>query len=396
MTSKTLNYWGYLLTVGLLGVTAAQAQPGFGGFGGGGGGNNTSTRARNTTYPTSTDIGQARITYDPETRSVIVVSDDETAAHIKEVVTQLDRPSPQVLIKVVFLEVTYNKGSDIGVSLNYTKNLGNLFPGTAPSPGGDSSAKTLFDGMTGLSSGAGTINLIAKDLNATLTAIAEAGKVEVLSRPSILARNNQQATITVGQQVPLISGVTYDNFGNQRNAVTYEDVGIILTVTPFITSDGMVEMVLAPEISSLSESSVSLGLSTNGTSVATAPIINIRSADTVVVTPDQQTVVIGGLMSTRKGENVSKIPLLGDIPILGAAFRRKVKTNEKTELMIFLTPTIVPDPRTLAMMTKEERKNSQVPPSAFTDEELNRYLDQKPEPPEEKYKFSEPPPYKKK
>jgi general secretion pathway protein D len=387
MTSKKLNYWGTLLGVGLLAVTAAQAQQGFGGFGGGGG-NTTTSRARNTTYPTSTDIGQARITYDPETRSVIVVSDDETAAHIKEVVTNLDRPTPQVLIKVVFLEVTYNKGSDIGLSGGYTNNI---FPGTLKNFGYDQG----FDGLTGLASGAGLVTVIAKDLSVTLRAIAEAGKVEVLSRPSILARNNQQATITVGQQVPLISGVTYDNFGNQRNAVTYEDVGIILTVTPFITSDGMIEMVLAPEISSLSESSVSLGLSTNGTSVATAPIINIRSADTVVVTPDQQTVVIGGLMSTRKGESVSKIPLLGDIPVLGAAFRRKVKTNEKTELMIFLTPTIVQDPRTLAALSREEQQQSQVPKSAFTESELDRYLDQKKAPPEEKYKFSEPPPYKK-
>ena len=379
MTNRNFKRFGCLLAASLvLTATGLRAQPNQG-FGGGGAATQRSS-SRNTTYPSSTDIGQARITYDPETRSVIIVSDDETAAHIKEVVTQLDRPAPQVLIKVVFLEVTYNKGSDIGVSGSYTKNI-------SPSTLTSSEYVQGFAGMSGLTSGAGTFAVIANDFSATLRAIAEAGKVEVLSRPSILARNNQQATITVGQQVPLISGVTYDNFGNQRNAITYQDVGIILTVTPFITSDGMVEMVLAPEISSVSDSSVNISTSTNNNSV-NAPLINIRSADTVVVTPDRQTVVIGGLMSTRKNESVSKIPLLGDIPILGAAFRRKVKSNEKTELMIFLTPTIVQDPRTLAMLTKTEQENAQIPANAFSEGELERFLNQKAE---EKSKVVNPP-----
>ena len=83
----------------------------------------------------------------------------------------------------------------------------------------------------------------------TLHAIAQAGKAKVLSRPSILARNNQPATITVGQQVPLITGVTYDSFGNSHNAITYTSVGVILKVTPFITEDGLVEMMVSPQIS---------------------------------------------------------------------------------------------------------------------------------------------------
>ena len=85
----------------------------------------------------------------------------------------------------------------------------------------------------------------------TLHAIAQAGNAKVLSRPSILARNNQPATITVGQSVPLITGVRYDNFGNAINSITYQDVGVILRVTPFITGDGLVEMIVSPEISRL-------------------------------------------------------------------------------------------------------------------------------------------------
>ena len=85
----------------------------------------------------------------------------------------------------------------------------------------------------------------------TLHAIAQAGKAKVLSRPSILARNNQPATITVGQEVPLITGVTYDSLGNSHNAYTYTDVGVILKVTPFITEDGLVEMMVSPQISEI-------------------------------------------------------------------------------------------------------------------------------------------------
>jgi general secretion pathway protein D len=346
-----------------------------------GGGRTTSSAARSSTssaYPSSTDIGQARITYDPETRSLIIVSDDDTAAHIRELVTQLDRPTPQVLINCVFLEATYSKGLDIGVEGSYLNTISGSSVNQINTPAGQqNTAKTLF----GAAATGGSYNLIGKDLNVTLTALAQAGKMEILSRPTILARNNQQATITIGQQVPLISGVTYDNFGNQRNAVTYEDVGIILQVTPFITSDGFVEMIVAPQISSVSDSSVNIAGGTN--TPVNAPIINIRSADTVVVTPDKQTVVIGGLMQNTKVKSENKVPLLGDIPLLGMLFKRTVKSDAKTELLIFLTPTIIKNPKDLAQATAGERSRASESKSAFGQEELNRYLENLPpkEPP---------------
>ena len=220
--------------------------------------------------------------------------------------------------------------------------------------------------------------------------MAQAGKLEVLSRPTILARNNQQAVITVGQEVPLVSNVSFTQYGQPINSYDYQSVGIILRVTPFITSDGMVEMVVAPEISNLSDQTVSV-IGTNGlASSGGMPIINTRSADTVVVTPDGQTVVIGGLMQKIKTETISKIPVLGDIPLLGAAFRRKVSNDVKTELLIFLTPQIVEYPRQLAALTAQERANLRVAPKAFPDAELNRYLDTLPEkdslPPEKRRK----------
>ena len=330
----------------------------------------TTSSSSSSDYPNSTDIGQARITYDPETRSVIVVADEETAGHITNVVRQLDRPTPQVLIKCVFMEATYTKGSDIGVEGAYKHTI------TTGNGSGTGTASTAFD----LATSGGIYTFLGQDLELTLAALAKAGKTEVLSRPSVLARNNQQATITIGQEVPLITGVTYDSFGNQRNAISYSDVGIILQVTPFITSDGMVEMIVSPQISSISDSTVNIstGNGTNNTGAVTAPIINKRAADTVVVVPNGQTVVIGGLMQNRKVNATEKVPVLGDIPVLGFFFRHKVTANEKTELLIFMTPYIVNRPSELVAQATTDLNNTDMVRKSFSEAELNRYLDKPP------------------
>ena len=381
MKFMSLKRTGLLVLICALGGTT-QAQPGPGGVGGftpfGGTTAPRSTTSRNTSYPSSTDIGQARITYDAETRSVIVVADEETAAHIKEVVGQLDRPAPQVLINCVFVEATYSKDSDIGVK--------GTFKQTIKSPkvdefNGLGTASTAFD----LATSGGLYHFLSSDNNfeASFAALAKAGKTEILSRPTVLARNNQQATVTIGQQVPLVTGVTYDSFGNQRNAISYQNVGIILQVTPFITSDGNVEMVLAPQISSVSDSTVNIatGNGTNNNGNVAAPIINIRSADTVVVVPNGQTVVIGGLMQSQKMNSESKVPILGDIPLLGLLFKHKTTSNGKTELLIFMTPHIVNHPSELAAHTVSEREKAVNSRKAFSEEEVKRFLDNLPQKP---------------
>lgn len=353
------------LTAAALGALSAHAQgQNFGG-----------ARTTSTTYPSSTEMGTATVTVDPETRRVFVVTDEETAAYVKDMVRNLDRPTPQVLIKCVFLEATYTKDSDIGVEGIYAHNINgssiNQFNGAA-------TAATAFD----LASSGGIYQFAsaAGDLNVTLAALAKAGKTEILSRPSILARNNQPATISLGQQVPLITNTRFDNFGNQINSVTYQDVGIILSVTPFITEDNLVEMIVTPQISQLTDRSqwVPISGGTNTAGSVAAPVINSRSADTVVVVPDGQTVVIGGLMQNTKLDSTEKVPILGDIPLVGLLFKHKVKSDAKTELMIFMTPHVVKQPSDLAALTANERSKTKVTSKAFSEEELNRYLDNLP------------------
>ena len=388
------------LTVGLgLAFTASAQFPGGGGFGGFGGGQNRQGNTSSSStrqYNNSTQVGSATISSDPETGRIIVITDEETSQHISQVISNLDIPKPQVLIKVVFLEVTYNNGYDIGIDAGFKDGTvgqgkyqgkvagGNIFGASAL----NTIATNIHVNGLGLPisaigtipPGAGLYQILGTDYQATLRAIATAGKTEVLSRPSILARNNQPATITVGQSVPLISSTRFDAVNGQINSVTYQSVGIILRVTPFISNDGLVEMVVAPEISALADQSTWVPIGGN----ALAPVINTRSADTVVVTPNGQTVIIGGLMQNSKAASESKIPILGDIPILGNLFKRQRKDGSKTELLIFLTPHIVEAPSQLLALSEKERAASVLPKKAFTEQDMDQFLNELPKNPDKK------------
>lgn len=356
----------------------AAARPAGGGAGSTGG-------ARQ--YKSNTLLGDATIEIDPETRSLVIVTDENTNKELGSVIKNLDRPKPQVLIKVVFVEVTYNNSSDIGAEGSYTFNVGRPAAGATT---GSTTATTIQNGTTasgtttttttnttdtsaaavaasGISSLFGLSNatqgtfvrVLTDDWAATLHLLQTKGKVEVLSRPSIMARNNQEAVIVVGSEVPFVTNSQTTELGGTINTVQYDNVGIILRVTPFITGEGTVEMIVAPEISALTDQTVAI--SNN----ASAPVISKRSAETVVVTPNAQTIVIGGMMQTQRISSVQKIPLLGDIPYAGALFRRTQKNDVKSELMVFLTPYIVGTDHGLERLTQGEINRAPMMTGAF-------------------------------
>lgn len=368
----------------LTGQASAQFFP----FGGGttqgrttGSRSGTSGTSGTRDYPNNTEIGEAMISSDAESRRLVIVTDEDTNLRISQIISNLDRPKPQVLIKVVFLELTYNNSKDVGVEGGLGRRIGNSTTSavanvfglsglnTSPTGGVLNAVGQNVTSFVPTPPGAGLYQIFGQDYQVTMRAIAQAGNAEVLSRPSILTRNSQPATITVGQSVPLTTSVRFDTFGNAINSVTYTDVGIILKVTPFITSEGMVEMIVAPELSSVAATGVTISTG------ITAPIIDKRTADTVVVTPDGQTVIIGGLMGRTKTKTENKIPILGDIPLLGMAFKRKATTDVKTELLIFLTPHVVPAPTQLSALSTSEREKANIKPSAITEQELNQFLD---------------------
>ena len=366
---------------------------GFGGFGGGGGfgfgGGNRAGNSSTTVYNNNGTVGNATISVDPQTHNLVVIADETTAAQIRSVIENLDAPKRQVLIKVVFLEVQRNDGSDIGIEGGYTKGIGNNLTTSAENVLGLSGGNSVVTNLTALGGVLGTslapgattganglFQLAGSDFTATLKAIASAGRSQVLSRPSILARDGQLAKIVVGQSVPLPTSVSYQNSGNTTIPivnVTYTDVGIILNVTPFIGANSLVEMIVQPQISSVDTTQKqAIG---NG---AEAPYLDIRSADTVVVTPDALPVVIGGLISSGKTTSENKVPFLGDIPFIGNIFKESAKSNSKTELLMFLTPHIVQSPGQLGNMSNGETGQTSIIKTTIEEQELNRFLETTP------------------
>ena len=363
---------------------------GAGGFGGGGAGAGAATTR---TYPNATAPGPVTIDYDPESQSLVVLTDDKTFESVSNLVKQLDVPKPQVLINVVFLEVTHDSAYDVGVEGQYTgvlsgsglftnlianaagsvvTNIGNTQPVSQVGPNYGLATQGTIGSTIGpntMPNGALLGTLAGNDYTATLRLAAAKNNLDIISRPSIVVRNNQPATIQLGQSVPLITSVSYSTTTGQPIVTpTYTPVGIILEVTPFIKNKH-VEMIVSPSISSLSSASVQIAPGYS------APVIDQRTASTVVDVTDASTVVIGGLMENEKAAVDTKIPLLGDIPILGALFRHTQRDHAKTELVIFLTPHIINTPEEFAAMSTDESGRVQMGRKSFTEKELDQFFE---------------------
>ncbi|HZN63909.1 MAG TPA: secretin N-terminal domain-containing protein, partial [Tepidisphaeraceae bacterium] len=313
---------------------------GGGGFGGGMGGGMGGVN--------SDLAGQVFVIADPDTNSLLITTLTRHVPRLKEVLAELDRPVPQVLIKCLIAEVTHDNTIDFGVEFSVL----NLDMNGQPII----RAGTDF-GIAGETSGA-VVRLLETEATAALRALESVGKLDVLSRPYILASDNQLATITVGQEVPRITQSRLTETGQTINTVEYEDVGIILNVLPHINADGMVIMEVAPEISQLTGTTVPISVGVG------APVIAKRSAYSRVGIHNGNTIVIGGLMEDRKTVTERKVPILGDIPLVGYAFRRDTVTKSKTELLIFLTPHVAASPDALPQMSRDEMRGTRITPSA--------------------------------
>lgn len=244
---------------------------------------------------------------------------------VHQLIEQLDQPQEQVLIQVLLAEVTLDNTTELGVEWSYVR-------------GGDPSFETGADfslDSTLQSLGGYYAALSGSDVQVLLRALEEDGRLEILSRPQILTADNMEAVINIGQRVPLITGSQVTPQGGTVNQFNYEDVGVILTVTPRISPDGFVRLDVAPTISALSSSSVQVS---PGLEV---PIINQRTATTTVTVRSGESVLLGGLIGSTEDTRTRKIPLLGDIPLLGNLFRSKKSKQGRNELLIVLTPQIL-------------------------------------------------------
>jgi general secretion pathway protein D len=191
----------------------------------------------------------------------------------------------------------------------------------------------------------------------------------VLTRPYLLASDNQLANILIGQSVPFVTNTRITDAGQQVNDIQYRDIGLSLNVTPHINPDGVVILDVTPEISQLTSQTVPIS------STTFAPVIAKRSAESRIGVKDGQTIVIGGLMEDRKTSNVQKVPILGDIPVLSYMFTRTQVKKTKTELLIFLTPHVAQRPDELEPMADDEARNTRLAPDAVTPGTFDRHMD---------------------
>jgi general secretion pathway protein D len=292
--------------------------------------------------------GEVYFRADEDTNSLLVITAEKNFERVRVVLEELDRPVPQVLIKVLLAEVTHDRTVDLGVEFSVL-NLD-----------ADGFGQEVFTDFNLLNQTTGAVaKVVEPDVSVALRALKEVGTLDVLSRPYILTSDNQAATITVGQEVPFIRETRTTETGQTINTIEYEDIGIILEVTPHINPEGLVILDVRPEISTIQDTTVPISETLN------APTFGKRSAESKVGILNGQTIVIGGLVEDRKNKTVRKVPLLGSIPLLGALFRRTEDTTQKTELLIFLTPHVARNATDLEAMSGDEQSGSEVVPGAI-------------------------------
>ncbi|MEP0842765.1 MAG: hypothetical protein HRF43_08640, partial [Phycisphaerae bacterium] len=301
---------------------------------------------------------QVTVIADPDTNSLLVRTNPANYERVKEILKELDRPVAQVLIKVLIAEVTHDNAVDIGAEFSVL----NIRPsGLGQTVGTDFNIANQRGGLV--------FKVLEADFTATIRALEQSGKLDVLSRPYILASDNQLASITVGQEVPFITNTRFTDLGGTLNTIEYSDIGILLDVQPHINPDGLVIMDIAPEISTLTGTTVPIS------ETVSAPVFAKRSAESRVAVRSGQTVVIGGLMEDRLTETINQVPLVGDIPLLGEVFKRREKKKIKTELLIFLTPHVAADPDQLEPMGQDEVEGTKLVPNAVYPQAFEEHME---------------------
>ncbi len=265
------------------------------------------------------------VTADKETNSLIIIGTNTQIQILKKIIQALDIPKQQVYVKARILEISNSKASQIGLKYGilggiadssglYTLNIdiGGRALAFDPSALGIS-IPTLKHGLA---------------LGITLDMLETLGAAKKLSEPSILCINNTPSNIYVGKTVSVLTGKTTSTTTSE--SYTREDIGLTLKITPRIDSDSKVALNVKATIEDLLPGSPTL-----------MPITSKRTIDTTTIVRNGQSIIIGGLVKDNKDVTIKKIPLLGDIPVLGALFRHKIINNDKTTLAIILTPYIV-------------------------------------------------------
>ena len=315
--------------------------------------------------------------------SLIVSATPRYFDEIRRVVEELDRRPNMVVIQVLLAEVSLNDLNEFGIELGLQDSLlfdrgvagvGGLnrigFPFNQAGIGNDNTPASLATrnqvapqvlsnlgvGRTNAGAGFGGLVLSAGNdsVNVLVRALQQSQRMQVLSRPQVQTLDNQPAYVQVGQQVPYITSSNQTQFGIQ-NQTTFQDVGVILGVTPRTSPDGMIVMEIDAVKSDLGPEAegIAISVSAAGT-VIRQPIINVTRAQTTVSARSGQTVILGGLITRNQTETTRRVPYLGDIPVLGRLFRFDSVDIQRTELLIIMTPYVMRTDEHVAWLNMRE------------------------------------------
>ncbi|MGL4859054.1 MAG: secretin N-terminal domain-containing protein, partial [Enterobacteriaceae bacterium] len=287
-------------------------------------------------------LKNATIKADEDNNALIVTAPPDVLRDLESVINQLDVRRAQVLVEAVIVEVQDADGLNLGVQWFNSHSGGtifqdstaitNLFPSKDnPVP----SFATALKGTNGFAAG-----FYHGNWAGLLTALASNSKNDILATPSVVTVDNAVANLSVGQDVPILTGTQSDPTGgtsnNVFNSVSRRTVGIKLLVKPQINTGDSVMLQIAQEVSSVADQPPA-GTDKLGAS------FNTRSVNNTVLVKSGETVVIGGILDNTVTDTVSKVPLLGDIPGLGVLFRSSKKQSTKRNLMLFIRPTVIRD-----------------------------------------------------
>lgn len=310
-----------------------------------------------------------QIMADKSTNSLIITADTADYLIIEDVIRKLDITRPMVYLEALIMEVNANKSFGVGVewsmlnkmSISEVSDLGGTsvgavgFRGTSIIPQiGSTGAVSLPGGFSVGVIGAGiTIGgVLFPNIGAVLQAYQNDADVRILSTPQLLTLDNEDAEITVGSNVPYVTRQdTTVTASTNYSSYEYKDVGVTLKVTPQINKEGFIRMKLDQSVTKVISQSATVD---NAGNKILTPTTDKRTAKTTVVVKSGETVVIGGMIEDTVDEGISKVPLLGDIPLLGWLFKTKSVVNKRTNLFVFITPRVIQNPEDAGKIKEEK------------------------------------------
>ncbi len=303
-------------------------------------------------------VAEVRVTADPYTNSLLISAAPQDYDVLRRVIAEIDIPRRQVYVEAIILEISLDKSRQLGFEYQGGSALGNEGIGL-----GRLNLKDLNGALTAPQSLSGLVMAAASNQTITLpdgtkvpaqvalfNALQSDTDVNILSAPNILTSDNQEAEILVGQNIPFIASRATDttNLANTFATVERQDVGITLRLTPQISQGGVVRLDLYEEVSAVVPNPpVDPNIA--------GPTTTVRSASTTIVARSGHTVALGGLISDNVSNSQSKIPFIGDIPVLGNLFKSTDDRRNKTNLLVFLTPHIVHDETDLQEISVDHR-----------------------------------------